>query len=212
MEKCGAKGASLSAPSSAWRGRSTSALGSSGGHRWVGPPRQGLAGLVLRLGQVALRREGAQASVPFLRQTSLTQPVLDTQRGGLEGRGSYKEPITLHRSLQGRFSQCVRARVRISGDFCDRSSPIPERERRGGGGTGGEEKIGGGRDRRREQQWERGKRSAARREREREQAGGSEKVEGRAERESERGEGRTREPGSRRPCAPRRQTAGRGMG
>lgn len=70
------------------------------GHWWAGPPCGGLTGLVLRLGQVAPRRGGAQASVPSLRQTSWTRPVWGAHRGGLEGRGSSKEPITPHRSLQ----------------------------------------------------------------------------------------------------------------
>ena len=89
----------------------------------AGPPRPRLARLALGLGWVALSHEGAQTSLPFLGQTSLTQLVFDTHSGrigewGWE-TGSYQEPITPHRSLQGWFflSVCARALARLSGEF-----------------------------------------------------------------------------------------------
>lgn len=77
----------------------------------------------------------------------LTQLVFDTHSGedwewGWE-TGSYQEPITPHRSLQGwLLSVCGHARVRLSGEFpsVDRSSQIlsePD-ERRGKNKRGGE--------------------------------------------------------------------------
>lgn len=125
-----AKGAHLSSPGSAQRGRNFSAA-KPRGTGGAGPPRPRLAGLGLGLGRVALRHEGAQASLPFLGQTSLTQPVFDTHSGrigewGWE-TGSDQEPITPHRSLQGWFFLSVCARARASaGNFCDRSSQILE--------------------------------------------------------------------------------------
>lgn len=126
-----------------------------------GPPRPGLAGLLLGLGQVGPKRAGAGAA-GRLSQTDFQDPAcLGHPEGRAGGAGSDREPITCSGAFRAGsrgVSVCVCARARISGDFCDSSSQIPESERRGGGRTTGGEgrrKIGGGRGRRREQPRER---------------------------------------------------------
>ena len=115
-----ANGAHLSSPRSAHRGRkfSTARL------RGTGWARPRLAKLALGLGWVALRHEGAQTSLPFLGQTSLTQPVFDTHSGriGELGVGDRKLPRANHPAPEPSglvLSECVcaRALARLSGEF-----------------------------------------------------------------------------------------------